>query len=167
MRRFLFFLIILLISSIAANNLNAQMNGTFVGAKAGFLLSQKLALGLLADLSMTPQISIEPTLDATLYSNDKGTILRLSMELNGRYALPVQGKTFEGFAIAGPAYVIDRITGEYVGASPNKNFFRINLGGGICLNTRSEGQPFGGIKVNFDIGQGSDVQIFLGYRYYL
>ena len=146
-----------------------RLNGTFVGAKVGFLLSQKFVFGLFGDFALTPNFGIEPGIDATAYSDNKDrTIIRLSMEANGRYSFPFQGKTFEGFAIAGPAYVIDRTTGETYGASSDKQFFRINLGGGITFNNRSEGQILTGVKVNFDIGQnGSDVQIFVGYRYFL
>ncbi|MBL0333150.1 MAG: hypothetical protein IPP08_05705 [Chlorobiota bacterium] len=163
------FLIVLTLSVLSIKKSNAQLNGTFVGAKVGFLLSQKFVFGLFGDFALTPNFGIEPGIDATAYSDNKDrTIIRLSMEANGRYSFPFQGKTFEGFAIAGPAYVIDRTTGETYGASSDKQFFRINLGGGITFNNRSEGQILTGVKVNFDIGQnGSDVQIFVGYRYFL
>lgn len=146
---------------------SAQQSLFGVGPKVGlYLAGPSIMVGGVAEIALTQDWIIEPGAEFVLVNNKaSGNTTRLILDGNVRYAFRVRGETFSPFVLAGPGVAIDLSTeGATTGTDAD---FRLNLGGGVTLNTRSNIQPWFGLKIYVLAEADSDVLLQGGLNFYL
>ena len=146
---------------------SAQQSLFGVGPKVGlYLQGPSFMLGGVAEIAVTQNWIIEPGAELVFVSNKSaGNTTRLVLDGNVRYAFQIRGETFSPFVLGGPGVAIDLSSeGATTGTQAD---FRLNIGGGVTLNTRSSMQPWFGLKIYLLSEDDSDVLIQGGLNFYL
>ncbi len=146
---------------------SAQQSLFGVGPKVGlYLAGPSFMVGGVAEIAVTQDWVVEPGAELVFVSNKaSGNTTRLVLDGNVRYAFRVRGETFSPFLLAGPGVAID-LSSEG-STTDTQADFRLNIGGGVTLQTRSNLQPWFGLKVYLLAEDDSDVLIQGGVNFYL
>ena len=160
-RTILFLLPVLGVLFLATSSLSAQETLFGIGPKAGFYLKGNPMIGAVAEIPLSRSIYIEPGVEVVFAKN---STTRLTIDGNLRYAFRVRGESYAPFALAGLGLNTDFVSlGD---ETDTRSSLSVNLGGGLFLNTRSDMQYWGGLKVA--IGEDdSDVALQGGIVWYL
>ena len=160
-RTILFLLPIFGILFLATSSLSAQETLFGIGPKVGVYLKGNPMIGAVAEIPLSRAIYIEPGVELVFPGN---STTRLTLDGNIRYAFRVRGESYAPFLLGGIGLNTDFVT--LGGESSTRSSFSANLGGGLFLNTRSDMQYWGGLKVV--IGEDdSDVALQGGIVWYL
>ncbi len=137
----------------------AQLQATAIGAKVGFYFDGYAMLGVMGEIPLTPELSIEPALE-NVFGIPNTTLLVL--DVNGRYTFSFVGSDVKPFALAGLGLGFSNVSTTLQSASDTR--LRFNVGGGFVFNTRSLIQPWAGLKIFFS--NGNDVAVQGGVNWY-
>lgn len=146
---------------------SAQQSLFGIGPKVGlYLAGPSLMVGGVAEIAVTQDWIFEPGAELVFVSNkSSGSTTRLVLDGNARYAFHVRGETFSPYLLAGPGVALDLSSeGATTGTQAD---FRLNIGGGVTLNTRSNMQPWFGLKIYLLAEDDSDVLLQGGLNFYL
>lgn len=146
---------------------SAQQSLFGIGPKVGlYLQGPSPMIGGVAEIPITQDWIIEPGVEVVFVQGEAaGSITRLVLDGNVRYAFRIRGETFSPFLLGGPALAID--ISSQGGTTGTDVDFRLNVGGGVTLNTRESMQPWFGLKVYLLSENESDVLIQGGLNFYL
>ncbi len=145
----------------ALSTSNAQETLFGIGPKAGIYLKGHPMIGAIVELPLSRSIYLEPGLELVFPGNNT---TRLVLEGNGRYSFRVKGESYAPFLLAGLGLNVDFVTIN--NESATQTSLAANLGGGLFLNTRSDVQYWGGMKVSIG-SEDSDVALQGGVIWYL
>jgi hypothetical protein len=164
MKRFLLIVALLAMAVLASGPAQAQqLSRTSIGPKLGFYVDiGKFMVGAVGDFALTSNLYLEPGFEIVF---GIPSTTRLIGDLNARYAFLVQGQTFQPWVLGGFGIRSDNYT--FANASTSSTAFRLNLGGGITFNTRSDLQPWAGLKIYLLGKDDSDVLLQGGVNFFL
>lgn len=144
-------------------SVKAQQSLFGIGPKIGLYLDGPVFLvGGVAELPVTRSWIFEPGVEVVFEQN---STTRLVGDANIRYAFQVRGEDFSPYILGGAGLALD--ISSRGGETQTQTDFRLNIGGGITLNTRSSTQYWGGLKIFFLSEDDSDVSLQGGIIFYL
>lgn len=140
---------------------SAQQSLFGVGPKIGYYLDGVFMLGGVVEFPITKSWILEPGVELIFEEN---STTRFVIDGNVRYAFQLRGQTFSPYLLAGLGLAID--VQSRGGSTVTQTNLEANLGGGLTFNTRSDMQPWAGLKI-FIQGEDSDVGLQGGVNFYL
>lgn len=140
---------------------SAQQSLLGVGPKIGYYLDGVFMIGGVAEFPITKSWILEPGVELIFEEN---STTRVVIDGNVRYAFQLRGQTFSPYLLAGLGLAID--VQSRGGVTQTQTNLEANLGGGLTFNTRSDMQPWVGLKI-FIQGEDSDVGLQGGVNFYL
>ena len=140
---------------------SAQQSLFGVGPKIGYYLDGVFMLGGVVEFPITKSWILEPGVELIFEEN---STTRIVIDGNVRYAFQLRGQTFSPYLLAGLGLAID--VQSRGGSTVTQTNLEANLGGGLTFNTRSDMQPWAGLKI-FIQGEDSDVGLQGGVNFYL
>ena len=142
---------------------HAQQTLFGIGPKLGlYLKGPVFMVGGVAEFPITKEWIFEPGVEVIFAQND---VLRLVGDANVRYAFQIRGENFSPYLLGGVGLALD--ISSVGGTTETQNDFRLNVGGGLTLNTRESTQYWGGLKIYFLSEDDSDVSLQGGILFYL
>ncbi|MCB0711496.1 MAG: hypothetical protein KDD67_04110 [Ignavibacteriae bacterium] len=144
-------------------SVNAQQTLFGLGPKIGLYLDDPVFLiGGVVELPVTREWIFEPGVELVFEQN---STTRIVGDANVRYAFQIRGEDFSPYLLGGAGLALD--ISSRGGETQTQTDFRLNVGGGVTLNTRSSTQYWGGLKIFFLSEDDSDISLQGGILFYL
>ena len=142
----------------AASAVQAQSQA-MLGPDVGLWVDAgKLSIGGIGDFRVTPEVSIQPGVHF-IVGVDNTTLMVFDGNVHYNFAL--RGSTFSPYVRGGLS--LWYASYSFGNSSYSNSDFKLNLGGGLTFNTRSNMQPFVGLNIAFI--DGSDVKLHGGLKF--